>query len=416
MSKLNQVLLNERVKIGADLAGWLALGGGQGLSKAAADPSSIIPTIRDAGLRGLGGSGFPTFRKWSLMAEGGSTDPVKYLIVNGNEDEPGTFKDRLLLEHTPHQVIEGAIIAGLAVDANRLVFYINPHEAAAVAAMEAAAEQWRGHELLEQASAALGRPIELRVFRSSGLYIGGEESAAVSSVQGGFPFPKRKPPFPAQSGVDGHPTMINNTETIANVANIMRNGAEGYQSLGLGAAAGTKIYSLSGDVLNPGTYELPMGTPLEELIYEYGGGMLVGKELKAVFTGGPSNTILTKKDIDVPMDFDSVKARRSGLGTGAMIVVSEGASIIKRVKEYVDFFANSSCGQCPPCKIGTYHISRVLTKIDEGIGTSEDIDTLVNLCSILPGSGRCHLVSGATTVLDSSLYHFMDEYRAALRA
>jgi len=416
MSKLNQVLLNERVKIGADLAGWLALGGGQGLSKAAADPSSIIPTIRDAGLRGLGGSGFPTFRKWSLMAEGGSTDPVKYLIVNGNEDEPGTFKDRLLLEHTPHQVIEGAIIAGLAVDANRLVFYINPHEAAAVAAMEAAAEQWRGHELLEQASAALGRPIELRVFRSSGLYIGGEESAAVSSVQGGFPFPKRKPPFPAQSGVDGHPTMINNTETIANVANIMRNGAEWYQSLGLGAAAGTKIYSLSGDVLNPGTYELPMGTPLEELIYEYGGGMLVGKELKAVFTGGPSNTILTKKDIDVPMDFDSVKARRSGLGTGAMIVVSEGASIIKRVKEYVDFFANSSCGQCPPCKIGTYHISRVLTKIDEGIGTSEDIDTLVNLCSILPGSGRCHLVSGATTVLDSSLYHFMDEYRAALRA
>jgi NADH-quinone oxidoreductase subunit F len=416
MSRLNQVLLNERVKIGADLPGWLALGGGQGLSKAIADPSSIIPTIRDAGLRGLGGSGFPTFRKWSLMADGGSTDPVKYLIVNGNEDEPGTFKDRLLLEHTPHQVIEGAIIAGLAVDANRLVFYINPHEKAAVAAMEAAADEWRGNALLEGASAALGRPIELKVFRSSGLYIGGEESAAVSSVQGGFPFPKRKPPFPAQSGVDGHPTMINNTETIANVANIMRNGAQWYQDLGLGDAAGTKIYSLSGDVLNPGTYELPMGTPLQELIYDWGGGMLVGKELKAVFTGGPSNTILTKKDIDVPMDFDSVKARRSGLGTGAMIVVSEGASIIKRVKEYVDFFANSSCGQCPPCKIGTYHISRVLTKIDEGIGTSEDIDTLVNLCSILPGSGRCHLVSGATTVLDSSLYHFMDEYRAALRA
>jgi len=416
MSKLNQVLLNETIRIGADLAGWLALGGGQGLKNAIADPSRIIPTIQEAGLRGLGGSGFPTYRKWSLMAEGGSTDPVKYLIVNGNEDEPGTFKDRLLLEHTPHQVIEGAIIAGLAVDANRLVFYINPHEAAAVAAMETAAEQWRGHELLEAASAALGRPMELRVFRSSGLYIGGEESAAVSSVQGGFPFPRRKPPFPAQSGVDGHPTMINNTETIANVSNILRHGAEWYRNLGLGDAAGTKIYSLSGDVLNPGTYELPMGTPLQELIYDYGGGMLVGKELKAVFTGGPSNTILTKKDIDVPMDFDSVKARRSGLGTGAMIVVSEGASIIKRVKEYVDFFANSSCGQCPPCKIGTYHISRVLTKIDEGVGTREDIDTLVNLCSILPGSGRCHLVSGATTVLDSSLYHFMDEYRAALRA
>lgn len=412
--QLNRVLLHPANRVGADFAGWLAGVGGQGLEAALADdPQAILALVREAGLRGLGGSGFPTWRKWeALAAQPGGRD--KYLICNGNEDEPGTWKDRLLMTQCPHQVIEGATIAALATGSNKVVFYINPHLGAALAAMERALEQWRAAPFAARVGARLGRPLEYAVVRSSGLYIGGEETAAIESVEGKFPFPRGKPPYPAEYGVHGCPTLVNNVETLANVPHILRNGAEWYREQGLGEACGTKIYSLSGDVLCPGAYELPMGTPLSTLVYQYGGGMLVGKRLKAVFTGGPSNTILTPADIDVPLDFDSVAARRSALGTGAMIVVSEGTGIVKRVTEYVNFFAESSCGQCPSCKTGTYYISLLLGKIDTGHGSRADLDSLINLCRILPGSGRCQLIDGAVKVLDSSLYHFMGEYEKAL--
>jgi len=411
--ELNQVLLRREGKVGADLDGWLAAGGGEGLLAALHDPAGLIPLIRDAGLRGLGGSGFPTYRKWEFVAR--QPGPVKYLICNGNEDEPGTFKDRILLEKTPHQVIEGAVIAALACGISHIVFYINPELTGCLSAMRRAVEQWELSELNGVVTALRGAPIEYRVMASSGHYIGGEETAAIESVEGRFPFPRGKPPYPAESGVHGRPTLINNIETLCNLPHIARHGADWYRGLGHGDAAGTKIYCLSGDVLSPGAYELPMGTPLSELIEDYGHGVLMGKELKAVFTGGPSNTILTPKDIDVPLDFDSVAARRSSLGTGAMIVVSEGTGIVKRVAEYVSFFAASSCGQCPPCKTGTYYIAMLLNKIDTGEGTRTDLESLQNLCKILPGSGRCHLVDGAVKVVESSLYHFMNEYTQALR-
>ncbi len=362
---------------------------------------------------GLGGSGFPTYFKWEKVVAQESRE--KYLICNGNEDEPGTFKDRVLLEETPHQVIEGATITALATGINRIVFYINPHMTKPLESMRRAVAQWQESELFFTASKKFQQPLSYHIVPSSGHYIGGEETAAIESVEGKFPFPRGKPPYPAEAGVHGQPTLINNIETLANVSHIVRNGADWYRGLGLGEANGTKIYCLSGDVLKPGTYELPMGTPLSELINTYGEGMLVGKKLKAVFTGGPSNTILTPKDLDVPLDFDSVKARRSALGTGAMIVVSQGTGIVKRVAEYVDFFASSSCGQCPPCKTGTYYASQLLAKIDTGQGTRADLDTLINLCKILPGAGRCHLLDGAIKVIDSSLYHFMSEYEQSLR-
>lgn len=204
-------------------------------------------------------------------------------------------------------------------------------------------------------------------------------------------------------------------ETLANLSHIMRNGAEWFKNLGLGEHSGTKLYCLSGDVLYPGTYELPMGTSLRKLIFVHGGGMLLDKQLKAIFTGGPSNTILTPKDLNVALDFDSVQERDSALGTGAMIVISEGTGIVKRVAEYVNFFAHSSCGQCPPCKTGTYYAAQLLKKIDRGVGVREDLDALINMCSFLPGSGRCHLLDGAMKVLDSSLQHFMEEYEHSLR-
>lgn len=414
MEKLNQVLLRDEIRVGADLDAWLARGGGEGLAKALRDPGAIIAEIEQADLRGMGGAGFGTHRKWTPVAAAPEGD--KYIVCNGNEDEPGTFKDRFLLEHTPHQVIEGALIGAVATRANHVVLYINPHQQLALSLARQAIEQWRAHPLFAAIEALLGGPLSLSVTPSSGLYIGGEETAVIASVEGGFPFPRRKPPFPAQHGVHGAPTIVNNTETLAHVPGILRHGAQWYRGLGIGNAAGTKLYSLSGDVLRPGLYELPMGTSLEALVFEHGGGMLQGKEFKAVFTGGPSNTLLTKRDLDVALDFDSVRQRRSRLGTGAMIVVSEGTSIVRKVAEYVSFFAQGSCGQCPPCKGGTFQLMRLLNRIDTGRGVRADLEALENLCRILPGSGRCGLIDGAVTVVDSSLHQFREEYEALLMA
>ncbi|KJK18128.1 NADH-quinone oxidoreductase subunit F [Burkholderiaceae bacterium 16] len=414
MEQLNQVLLRDDVRVGADLGAWLAHGGGEGLTKALRDPLAILAVIEQAGLRGMGGAGFATHRKWAPVAAAAAGE--KYIICNGNEDEPGTFKDRYLLEHTPHQVIEGALIAAAATRANHVVLYVNPHQPLSLNMARQAVQQWRVHAQFAELERLVGGTISLDVIPSSGLYIGGEETAVIASVEGGFPFPRRKPPYPAEHGVHGSPTIVNNTETMAHVPGILRHGAQWYRSLGIGNAAGTKLYSLSGDVLRPGLYELPMGTSLETLVFEHGGGMLQGKEFKAVFTGGPSNTLLTKRDLDVALDFDSVRQRRSRLGTGAMIVVSEGTSIVRKVAEYVSFFAQGSCGQCPPCKGGTFQLMRLLSRIDTGRGVRADLEALENLCRILPGSGRCGLIDGAVTVVESSLQQFRGEYEALLIA
>ncbi len=410
---MNNVLLHADSQ-GDNLSEWLNGNGGSGLENALSDPSAIISIIEQAGLRGLGGSGFPSYKKWQFVADQ-PANPDKYLICNGNEDEPGTFKDAHLLANSPHQVVEGAIISALANGINKIVFYINPEQKIALEKLRIAVEQWQTSDLFARTELELGQELSFRVMASSGHYIGGEETAAIESVEGNFPFPRGKPPFPAISGVHGCPTLINNIETLANVPHILSNGAQWYQALGCGDSAGTKIYCLSGDVLKPGVYELPMGTPLEELIFTVGGGMLLEKKIKAIFTGGASSSILTPEDIDVPLDFDSVKARGSSLGTGAMIVVSEGTGIVKRVTEYVNFYAHSSCGQCPPCKTGTFYISQILNKIDTGQASSFDLDSLINLCKILPGSGRCHLLDGAIKIVDSSLLHFVDEYKSSLK-
>ncbi len=408
-----QVLLHPERRIGADMGRWRNTGGGAALARAIQDPVAVREEVRLADLRGLGGSGFPAWRKWEAVAAE-LPKPDKYLVVNGNEDEPGTFKDRLLLEETPHQVIEGAAVAALAIGANRIIFYINPELARPLAAMKVALEQWRASDLLALASHALGRPMELQLLPGSGHYIGGEETASMEWAEGRFPFPRGKPPYPAQSGVHGCPTLINNVETITNVPHIAVQGAAWFRALGKAPGTGTKLYSLSGDVLYPGVFELPMGTPLRELIFNHGGGLLSGKPLKAVFTGGPSSTLLTPADLDVSLDFDSLRARGSNLGTGAMIVVSEGTGIVKRVAEYERFFAHSSCGQCNSCKVGTATMNRLLDRIDTGRGTAADLAALENLCAMLPGSGRCHLVNGAVMLLDSAFRHFREEFRQAL--
>lgn len=406
------ILLAPHIAVGADLDQWIINGGCQGLAAALAKPTEIIEMIQQADLRGMGGAGFPTYRKWQALADQTAAD--KYIVCNGNEDEPGTFKDRKLLTQTPHAVIEGALIAAIATNANHVYMYINPHQPESMMAISLAIEQWLQSEWIQKVEAQLNQSVELKVVTSSGRYIGGEETAVISTVDGGFPFPRQKPPYPFESGVAGSPTLVNNVETFATVPHILSNGAQWYNDLGIGNASGSKLFSLSGDVLKPGLYELPMGTTLRELVFEYGGGMLSTLPFKAVFTGGPSNTLLTAKDLDVRMDFDSLKAKGSSLGTGAMIVISEGTSIVRKVAEYVDFFAAGSCGQCTSCKTGTYQLSRLLRRVDTGVGLKTDIQALESLCSLLPGSGRCALIDGAATVVSSSLEQFRNEYERQL--
>jgi NADH-quinone oxidoreductase subunit F len=413
MAGSSAVLTAARVMVGADLDAWLANGGGRALAAALDDPVEALRTIEAAGLRGMGGAGYPTHAKWAPLAV--ANGPEKWIVCNGNEDEPGTIKDRFLLERTPHQVIEGALAAAVAVGASHVILYVNPRETEAVRSLGEAVAVWRSHTLFEKTAARIGHPLELAVVVSSGLYVGGEETAAIAAIEGRFPFPRSKPPFPAQEGVHGAPTAVNNVETFAHACHILAEGAAWYRGIGL-TAPGTKLYSLSGDVLRPGLYELPMGTSLRDLLFVHGGGMLLDRKFKAVFTGGPSNTILTATDLDAPLDFDSLKARGARLGTGAMIVISEDTGIVRKVTEYIDFFAHGSCGQCPPCSVGTHQIARLLRRIDTGRGTPADLDALDNLCRLLPGSGRCGLIDGAVTVVASSLRHFRPEYEAQLRS
>lgn len=396
-----------------DLDAWLAAGGGEGLHQALAHPTAIVPVLADAGLRGMGGAGFPAATKWQAVADAEGED--KWILCNGNEDEPGTFKDHFLLTQTPHQVIEGALIAAVATGAAHVVVYANPHGTGTVSGLENAVEQWRRHPLFDRLRGQLQHPLELTVQPSSGLYVGGEETGAIAAVNGGFPFPRVKPPWPAQDGVQGQPTLVNNVETLALATHVLRQGARWFRELGR-TAPGTKLFSLSGDILRPGLHELPMGTSLCALIDEYGGGMLGDRAFKAVFTGGPSNTLLTAADLDVALDFDSLRARGSRLGTGAMIVVGTGTSIVRKTAEYVAFFADSSCGQCPSCKIGTHQAARLLQRIEQGWGRPDDLAALDHLVQLLPGSGRCGLVDGAATVLASSLEAFRAEYEQALAA
>ena len=410
MNQANQNLLHPSRQVGADLAAWRKVGGGEGLLAALADPQSIVSKLQDANLCGMGGAGFPTWRKWEAAVAAQSKHGDKYVVCNANEDEPGTFKDRVLLAKTPHQVIEGVLIAAVACRANKAIMYVNPHQTESVAAIVPAIEQWKKSDLFIRIENYLGKPLDLKLVETSGRYIGGEETAVISWLNGGFPFPQYKPPFPFQKGVAGEPTLLNNTETLAHVSHILRKGAEWYRSLGRANGVGTKLYSLSGDVLNEGLFELPMGITLRELIDNYGGGMLEGRTFKAVFMGGPSNNILTAKDLDVPLDFVSAKERNSGLGTGAMIVISEGTSIVRKTADYIQFFANNSCGQCPPCKGGTYQLARLVERVDNGTSTEDDLHALQNLVNIMPGAGRCGLITGAATVVASSMRTFPIEY------
>lgn len=381
------------------------------LSKAihALGPSEVLEMIKYSGLRGRGGAGFPTGKKWEMVVQ--RKADRKYLCCNAAEDEPGTFKDRYLLRSNPHQLVEGAILAAFAIGAAEVYLYINGRYEEEIEFMEQALQTAKkmGHWGEQVEGTAFS--VELKICKSPGTYVAGEETALLEVVEGRAAKPRQKPPYyPAVKGLYGMPTVVNNAETLSNVAHIVREGVDRFRSVGTATSPGTLVFTLTGDVNRPGLYELPLGTPLRELIEVYGGGIRSGKQLKAVFPGGPSNTIISADQIGVALDFDALKAIGSGLGTGAVIVLSEDACMVQSAIQYARFFARESCGQCPPCKLGTAHLSEILEKIESGRGDEKDLQQIEQVCGMIKGRGYCYLLTGASIAVESIFRRFREEY------
>jgi NADH-quinone oxidoreductase subunit F len=390
------------------IAVYLRHGGYRALRKALQmSCDELIALIKASGLRGRGGAGFPAGLKWGFMPQG---DVTKYVCVNTDEGEPGTFKDRLLVEHDPHSIIEGVIIAAYAVGAHRAFVYIRGEFFLGVKRWIKAIDDAYEYGFLGEDILRSGFDLDLSVHRGAGAYICGEETALINSLEGKRGEPRSKPPYPAQIGLWNEPTLVHNVETLANVPHIVNRGAEWYKSIGTEKSTGPKLFCISGHVRRPGNYELPLGTPLRTIVEDCAGGMRGDRPLKAVIPGGASTPMLTPEQLDTPMDFESLERAGSMLGTGAIIVIEEGTCMVEVARRLMDFFAHESCGQCTPCRMGTQRLKEVLTRIKRGQGKPDDLDLLEELCDGILGHTLCPLGDAAVNPVLSSLKHFRDEY------
>ena len=401
-----------------DAAAYEQVGGYQALRKALREltPDEVLRLVTDANLRGRGGAGFPTGRKWSFVPRGAHAQHPTYLLVNADEMELGTFKDRLLLEGDPHQLIEGIAISGYAIQADVAYIFLRAEYRLAARRLAAAiAEAYaRGH--LGRNIAGSDYSLELHLHLSAGRYICGEETALLNALEGRRANPRSKPPFPQASGLWGQPTIVNNVETLSNVPHIVNHGAEWFKGLSRGRDAGTKLYGVSGKVRRPGLWELPMGTPLREILEEHAGGMRDGHTLRGILPGGASTDFLVADHLDVPMDFDSVQAAGSRLGTGTMIVLDDRTCPVAMVQNLEHFFAQESCGWCTPCWAGLRWVDEILQAIERGAGEPQDLDVLESHTHLLaPGHTYCALAPGAMEPLQSALRYFRPDFERHIR-
>ncbi len=376
-------------------------GGYKASQKALAmDPDAVIQLVKDSGLRGRGGAGFPTGMKWGFIPQGDNKE--HYLVVNADESEPGTCKDTPLLMANPHVLIEGCIIAAHAIRAKTAFIYIRGEVTHVVR---------RVNQAIEDAYKAghLGKGIEIVLHVGAGAYICGEETALLDSLEGFRGQPRLRPPFPAIAGLYAMPTVVNNVESIASVPAIVLNGAEWYQSMGTEKSKGTTMYSLSGHVKNPGQFEAPLGITLRELL-ELAGGVREGHRLKFWTPGGSSTPIFTDAHLDIPLDYEGVAAAGSMLGTKALQIFDETTSIVRAVLRWTEFYKHESCGKCTPCREGTWWLVQILRDLDAGIGTEEDLNKLLDICDNIAGRSFCALADGAVAPIISSLKYFRQEY------
>ena len=389
----------------------LGMGGFQGLKRALSmTPQEVIDEVTNSGLRGRGGGGFPTGRKWQF-AYNVEADQ-KYVVCNGDEGDPGAFMDRSILEGNPLAVIEGMVIAGYAFGASQGYFYVRAEYPIAVRRLRNAIKQAEEIGLLGDNILGTDFSFHCHLRLGAGAFVCGEETALLNSIEGKRGMPRPRPPFPAVKGLWGKPTCVNNVETLACVPFILRNGWEEFAKVGTEKSKGTKVFALGGKVNNVGLVEVPMGTTLRELIYDIGGGIPNGKKFKAIQTGGPSGGCLTEEFLDEPIDFDNLVAKGSMMGSGGAIVMDEDNCMVDVAKFYMEFICDESCGKCTPCRIGTKRMLEVLTRITEGKGTMEDLEELEELSQTVKSNSLCALGQTASNPIGSTMSHFRDEYIA----
>ena len=373
-------------------------------------PQAVIDVIKESGLRGRGGGGFPTGLKWEFASKNDADQ--KYVVCNADEGDPGAFMDRSILEGDPHSVLEAMAICGYTMGADLGVIYIRAEYPLAIERLKVAIKQAREYGLLGKDILGSGFNFDVEMRYGAGAFVCGEETALIHSMEGLRGEPTVKPPFPAESGYNGKPTNVNNVETFANVPVIINKGAKWFNSIGTEKSKGTKVFALAGKINNVGLIEVPMGTTLREVIYEIGGGIKDGKKFKAVQTGGPSGGCLTEKHLDTPIDFDNLLAVGSMMGSGGMIVMDEDDCMVSMAKFYLDFTVEESCGKCTPCRVGNKRLFEMLDKITEGKGTKEDLDLLRNLSGVIKDTSLCGLGQTSPNPVLSTLENFHDEYLA----
>ena len=374
-------------------------------------PDDVIKTILDSGLRGRGGGGFPTGRKWQF-ASSDRGKVKKYVVCNADEGDPGAFMDRSVLEGDPHALIEAMAIAGYAIGADEGYVYVRAEYPIAVKRLTIAIKQAREYGLLGKGIFGTDFNFDITIRLGAGAFVCGEETALLTSIEGNRGEPRPRPPFPAVKGLFGQPTIINNVETYANIAQIILNGPEWFASMGTEKSKGTKVFALGGKITNTGLVEIPMGTTLREVVEEIGGGVPNGKKFKAAQTGGPSGGCIPASLIDTPIDYDNLIAIGSMMGSGGLIVMDEDSCMVDIAKFFLEFTVDESCGKCAPCRIGTKRMLEILEKITDGRGTLEDIDRLEELANYVKSASLCGLGQTAPNPILSTLRYFRDEYVA----
>ena len=400
-----------------DVTGYERAGGYQALRKALTmTPEAIIGEVKRSKLRGRGGGGFATGRKWEAVPTGADAPRQRYLVVNADEMEPGSFKDRLLLEQTPHQMIESVIISAFAIQADIAYIFVRAEYVLALGRLARAVAEAQAHGYVGTNILGSGFALTIHVHASGGRYICGESSAMLTALEGRRPIPRSRPPRSAQSGLWGKPSVVNNVETLCNVPHIIERGADWFLSLSRGADGGTKLYGLSGRVKRPGLWELPLGTSLNEILEEHAGGMQAGYECRAVLPGGASTAFVMAADFDVAMDFTSVQKVGSSLGTGNIMALDDRRCPIGMLRNLEHFFAQESCGWCTPCRDGLPWVERILAAIEAGEGEPEDLETLAHHVAFLSSAGTfCDLAPGAMAPLGSALKHFRAEFEQHIK-
>jgi NADH-quinone oxidoreductase subunit F/NAD(P)H dehydrogenase (quinone)/NADP-reducing hydrogenase subunit HndC len=391
---------------------YIATDGYFGVAKALKEmtPEQIIAEMKISGLRGRGGAGFPTGLKWEFASK--SHGDVKYVLCNADEGDPGAFMDRSILEADPHAVLEGMIIAAKAINAHQGYIYARTEYPLAVRRLGIAIEQAREYGLLGEDILGTGFNFDIGIYQGAGAFVCGEETALMRSIEGRRGMPRPRPPFPAHKGLWDKPTVLNNVETLANVAQIMLNGGEWYASVGTETSKGTKVFALSGDVSNIGLVEVPMGTSLRTIIFDIGGGIPKKKKFKAVQLGGPSGGCVPEQHLDTPVDYEEIAKVGAIMGSGGVIVMDENTCMVDMARFFMDFVQDESCGKCTPCREGTRRLLQILEKICDGEGQPEDIDTLKLLSGVIKEASLCGLGQTGPNPVLSTLRYFKDEYDA----